>query len=220
MVRTIKIAIADDHTLFVSALSRVIQNEPGFLLLHASSNGRDLLHAVNQNPPDVILLDLDMPILHGRDALIELRKATQDIRVIILSMHYSEFHIANYVRLGANGYLPKDVDYEELRTAIHEVHDTGYYFNDDFSRELLEELISQKSISLPPVSSDPLTEREVDVLRLVCKEMTSGQIAEQLNLSQRTVENHRHRLSKKIGSNGSIGLYLFALRNGYVDFRH
>lgn len=216
MSNKIKIAIADDHSIFCETLKNMLSNEPDFQIKFTALNGKQLLEGIEKNNIDVVILDLDMPILDGREALHIIRKKYgKGIKVIILSMHYSIHHIERYLRSGANSYLSKSTNYAILTEAIRSVHETGIYFNEDLTSDLLESIQEISKHIYPVLEGDPLSETEIVVLKLICKELSSSEIAEELKRSPRTIENHRSRIMKKIGAKNSLGIMEYAIKNGF-----
>jgi DNA-binding NarL/FixJ family response regulator len=162
-----------------------------------------------------------MPIMDGREALHILRKKYQNtIKIIILSIHYSEEHIRKYMKAGADGYLSKDSDFMVLLEAIQSVYDKGYYFYDKVSPQLVSELVNKDTPFPTALAGEPLSEREIEVIKLLCLGMTSPQIAEKIKLSIRTIENHRHRISKKIGAHNTADIIVYAIKYGFhkIDY--
>ena len=130
MDKIIRIAIADDHQLVRAGIARILQENQDFVIVQQAANGRELLDAIKDTKPDVILLDLEMPILSGRETLIEIRKAYPNIKVLILTMHNNEAFIVQMMELGANGYLIKNTDPKEVTQAIYKVTESEFYFSD------------------------------------------------------------------------------------------
>ncbi|MEM7087200.1 MAG: response regulator transcription factor [Bacteroidota bacterium] len=210
----IRIAIADDHKLIRAGITMILSENPRFLVVQQASNGRELLEGMRQSKPDVVLLDLEMPVLGGRETLIEIRKIYPGVRVLILTMHKNEAFILQMMELGANGYLIKNTDPDEVVTAIDKVFQSEFYFSDVVSMAMLQG-ISQPELKLSDeLSKSGLTEREMDVLRLICKEYTTTEIGEALFLSPKTIEGYRKLLMDKTAARNMAGLVLFAVRNG------
>ncbi len=217
----INIAIVDDHEVFTSALKYVLNDEEEIDVVFTANNGKIFLEKIEKNTVDVILLDLDMPVMDGRQALHILRKKYLELhKVIILSLHYSTEHVRKYMRAGANAYLAKDCTQDTLVEAIKSVHEKGYFFHGEVSPELLSELVDSKPNSSLALTGDPLSKREVQVIQFLCKGMTSPEIAKKLQLSIRTVENHRHRIAKKIKAKNTADIVVYAIKHGYYDLRY
>ena len=166
----INIAIAEDHEIFANLMAESLGEEPQFQVQINAQNGQDLLDQMANKEIDVIILDLDMPILDGRDALSIIRKKfNEDIKIIILSMHYEELYIRKYLKSGANAYLGKGCHYETLVECIEEVHQSGIFFHDKVSPKLIEELLNDESTMFRVLKGESLSKTEVQVLKMLCK---------------------------------------------------
>jgi DNA-binding NarL/FixJ family response regulator len=214
--RKIKIALAEDHNLYRKALADAIQySNNNFNVVFHVPNGQELIYELRKNPVDVIILDIQMPVMCGKEALKIIRTEFPSIKIVILSMLGDDLTIAEFVKRGVHAFLPKHCDIEDLLDAIYGVLDQGYYFNNLYPVDLLDEMI-QMQVVVPKDETEPLSEREIDVLRLTCQEKTSKQISEKLFISVRTVENHRNHINSKVGARNSIGLLVYALHKGLV----
>ncbi|MEL7338873.1 MAG: response regulator transcription factor, partial [Bacteroidota bacterium] len=140
-----------------------------------------------------------------------------EAKVLILSMHQDDQFIVHLLEQGAHGYLLKDTELEELENALESVQDNGFYFNDRTSRAMLSRLTRRQKIKPTFGQVDPLSERETEVLKLICEEFTTAEIADKLFLSPRTIEGYRNRLLEKTGAKNTAGLVVFAARQGYLD---
>ena len=183
MQKIIRIAIADDHQLFRTGIRMILKEKPEFLVVQEATNGMELLEGIPNTKPDVILLDLEMPVLSGREALIEIQKNNPDIKVLMLTIHNNQAFILQMMELGANGYLFKNTDPDEVIKAINKVIESDYYFSDNVSKAMLFGISNKNGASTSLTSEHNLTQREIDVLRLICKEYTTAQIGEALFLS-------------------------------------
>lgn len=211
----IRIAIAEDHTVFRQVLMQSLGKVKEMHVVFGAANGVDLIAQLRKDPVDVILLDLHMPIMDGTVALEVIRSEFPKIKVIILSLQYSDIHVRKFMRLGARGYLCKDVEYEKVVEAIRDVYHFGYYFYDKVSPDLLAELLADNSIDPPiPLEQEALTTRELEVIHLLFEQYTNQEIAKTLNISVRTVHNHRINITRKTGARNVVGVLLFAIKNG------
>lgn len=219
MKSIIKIAIAEDHTVFRHAFIQSLEKVKDIEVLFGVANGADLLKQMRQTPVDVVLLDLHMPIMDGMAALEAINRFHPNTRVIILSLQYNDVQVRKFMRLGARGYLCKDFEYETVIDAIRDVYHMGYYFYDKVSPELLAELIVSNTIVPRPIEpGEDLTQRELEVIQLMFEEKSNNEIAETMNISIRTVHNHRLSINKKTNSRNAIGVLIFALKNGLISF--
>jgi len=212
----IRVAIAEDHTVFRELLSESLQKKKDIVVEFGAANGSDLIAQLKTNPVDVILLDLHMPVMDGMAALEVIRFRYPRIRVIILSLNYSEILVKKYMKLGARGYLCKDVHYETVVDAIREVHYQGYYFYDKVSTDLLADLLDDNTIAhfesgRPP---EELTSREIEIIQQLFEQKTNQEIAEKLNISVRTVHNHRINITRKTSSKNVVGVMIYAIKHG------
>lgn len=214
MSTSIRIAIADDHQLVRSGMVMILRDNPEFVVVQQASNGRELLDGLDQSKPDVVLLDLEMPVLGGQDTLVEIRKLYPDIRVLMLTMHNNEAFIIQMMELGANGYLIKNTEPEEVVKAIHKVVEAEFYFSEEVSKAMLRGISNPELKNKDTLDGHGLTEREVDVLRLICEEKTTTEIGEALFLSPKTIEGYRKALMDKTEAKNMAGLVLFAIRHG------
>ncbi|SDL98752.1 DNA-binding response regulator, NarL/FixJ family, contains REC and HTH domains [Catalinimonas alkaloidigena] len=206
------IVLVDDHTLFRRGLASIIRDFPNVAHVEEASNGEALQKLMAQ-PPDLILMDVEMPGTNGL-ALTEQIKATHpEVKIIIISMHDEDEYIINAIRSGADGYLLKDAEPNELQEALVSVLNGRIYATEYVTRALRNEL-------LHPIDSQTdgveLTEEETQLLRLICAEKSNKEIAQELSRSVRTVEKHRLQLLRKTGARNGVGLALFALRQGLV----
>lgn len=212
----IKVALADDHKLFREGIRFIIEQMDGLEVAFEVANGAELLEALSDNIPDVVLLDLDMPELDGIEVLKSLRPDRPDIKVIILSMHSDQKMVAHLMELGANGYLLKDTTHEELEKAIKSVEAEGHYFNEFVSQAMLKGLMNKTKTKPSLKTSVDLTPREMEVLELICQEFTAKEIADKLFISHRTAEGHRKNLIDKFGVKNTAGLVMKAIKEGII----
>jgi DNA-binding NarL/FixJ family response regulator len=213
----IKVAIADDYRIFREGLKVSLLQDDKMEFLFEVDNGEDLLKNVDKNKPDVIIMDLKMPLMDGMEATQQLRKKYQDIKVVVVSMYDDDKFIIHLMEIGANGYLFKNAEPDEIRKAIHAVYENGYYFNDIVNKALLKKLVLKGNIKPSFNQNVELTERELQVLKLICEEKTAAEIGKEIFLSPRSVEGIRQRLIEKVGVRNSAGLVMFAVKNNLVD---
>lgn len=204
--------MVDDHQLIVDGMISLLKNKEDILVAGVANNGKEALQMLRILEPDLVLMDIDMPVMNGIDALREIKKTNPGTRVIILSMHEEAGMIKNLVALGADGYLLKSCSEEELFRAINTVALGQPYFSHGVTVSLLN-----AKVSAAP-SSDPLHEvlsdRETEVLRLITEGFSNKEIGAQLFISHRTVDTHRTNLMKKLNVSNIAGLISYAIRNG------
>jgi DNA-binding NarL/FixJ family response regulator len=216
--KKIKISIADDHAIFRRGIVSLLQNNDDFEVVAQAANGQELIDSLVITPPDVILMDLQMPVLDGIRATQQIKKDFQHIKIIIISMHDEAQFVTHLMELGANGYLLKDADPDEVENAIYTCHNEDYYYGAFLLKVMHNRMINKPVRKIIPYFSIQidLSEREVEVLQLICEGTTAPQIAEKINLSPRTVEGHRNRIMEKTGTKNIAGLVAWAVRNGVV----
>lgn len=212
----ISIAIVDDYVIFRDGLKVGLTSDDNFDVVMEAGNGEELLQKLEETVPDVILMDLKLPVMDGIEATKIVKSKYSNIKVLVVTMYDDEKFIIHMMENGANGYLLKDTDAAEMRRAIYAVHETGYYFNDVVSKALLKRLVMKGNVK-PSFNNDiEFSERELQVLKLICEEKTAPEIGKELFLSHRSVENIRQRLIEKVGVRNTAGLVMFAARNGFI----
>lgn len=214
----IRVAIAEDQRLFRECLIPILNNFDNIEVVFEASNGREMLTQLRQSPvsPHVVLLDLTMPEMNGLETTEVLKKEFPDLKIIILSVHNEERHIVRMVGMGVHGYLVKNAELTEVRSAIESVYDKGFYFNETVLKALQNGMTQKKTKHFEVETA--LTPREKEVLLLICKEFTTPEIADKLYLSVRTVDGHRNNLLEKTGSRNTAGLVLYAIKNGLATY--
>ena len=210
----IQIAVVDDHSLFRKGMISILQQVPDFEVVMDATNGQEFLDKLPAQAIDVVLMDLQMPILDGIKTTEIIRAKHPDVRVLILSMHDEDQFVLHLMEIGANGYLLKDTDPEEVEKAIRKVYETDIYFSDFVSKIMLRKMNrkTQQENKIFNYKTD-LSERELQVLKHICEGLTTAEIGELVSLSPRTVEGHRLRMMEKLGLKNTAGLVAFAIRN-------
>jgi len=213
MTGKIKVAIADDQQLFRKGIISLLKEFDDIEIVFEAVDGKDLLEqlAKSEPQPDVILLDIEMPLMNGIEALKKIKAKGYAAKVIILTMHDEEEMVIHLIETGANGFLPKNEDIENVVNAIKSVVESNYYFNDKFSKGMLRSLISNEKI-MPKFNYNQLSDIETEIARLICEELTNKEIAAKLDLSPRSVDGHRERILKKIGAKNTAGIVMYAYK--------
>lgn len=210
----IKIALVDDHKLLRSGLSNFINNNPDFEVVLEADNGLDFQQQINQlkseSLPDVVLMDINMPLIDGYATTEWVSKHHTKVRVIALSMYDNEECIIRMLRKGAKGYLLKDTDPFELLKALKEVYQNGFYYSPMVAKHMATALQDTTATTV-------LTNRELELLQYMATELTYKEIAEKMFLSIKTVETHREKLCDKLNVKTRIGLVIYALKNGIIQ---
>lgn len=219
MTGNIRIAIADDELLFRKGLTRIIHEFGGMQVTSEAANGKELLLQFShwqKEPPDVLLLDISMPEMDGMTVFPKIHQQFPLLKIVMLSVFSDDRHIITMIEAGANGYLVKNSEPDEVKRAIETVIKHDYYFNDLTLRAMQKSLQKKKNRSAMAVPAE-LTTREREVLELICREHTAVEIGQQLFISERTVEGHRNHLLLKTGAKNTAGLVVYAVKNGIVD---
>ncbi len=213
----IKVAIADDHKLFRKGVILSMRTYPNIKFVMEAENGEDLIGKIPEFEPDVILCDLKMPIKDGIDATKIISKNYPNIRVIILTMYEDERFVGHLMDCGAAGYLLKSTDPAEIKRAIMDVVRTGFYLNPFVNKVLIKKNYSKQKFNPTLTSEVVLSDREKEVLTLVCMEFTASEIAAKMDISARTVEAIKDRLMERFGVKNSVGLVFYAMKNQLID---
>jgi len=210
--KTTSIVLADDHSLVRDGIRALLEGENDLIVIGEVSNGQEAIEMVQNKTPDLLIIDIRMPIMNGIDAVERLKKNNTTTKCIILSMHDSEEYILKSVKAGANGYLLKDTGKTEFIKAIRTVEQGDKYFSGDISNVLVNNLLKpSKTIveNTETLKSDTpfdLTSKELQVLELVLSGLTNKQISEKLEKSKRTIETHRFNLMRKMEVKNLIDL--------------
>jgi DNA-binding NarL/FixJ family response regulator len=212
----IRIAAADDQKTFRQSLVRAINFMDGLEVVAEAGNGKELIEKLDQVPVDVIMLDLNMPEMDGISATLTIRERFPELKIIILSQYDDDSHIIHLVESGAHAYLTKNAELEEIEAAIRAVHDKGFYFNDRVNLAMINRMARNDRFKASFDQNAEFTEIELQVLKLICREKNSQEIAALVYRSARTVEGIRQRMLDKVGAKNIAGLVLFAIRNNLI----
>ena len=207
-MRKIRLFLVDDHQLFRNGLKFILNERDDMEVAGEASNGKEFLELLDFINPDVVLMDIGMPVMSGIEATKTALDMRPDLKILVLSMYGESEYYNSMIDMGVKGFVLKDVDNDELYQAILKVYAGGTHF----SQELLLTIIRSKT----PDNKVVLTRREKDVLDLICKGFSNQQISEKLWISQRTVERHRSNLLAKTDSKNSIRLVMYAIKNRLI----
>jgi two-component system, NarL family, response regulator NreC len=213
---TIRVLLADDHAVLRSGLRLLLTSQNEYDVVGEASSGIETLSLAEQLKPDLILLDLSMPLLGGLDALPTLRKLAPAAKILILTMHDDTQYLRQALKHGASGYVLKKAADTELLSAIHVVLRGEVYIHSSMTRVLLEDMLPVAQLTNEN-TWDSLSEREQKVLKMVALGYTSAEIAEQLSLSSKTVETYRARGMEKLGLRTRAALVKFVLKAGLIN---
>lgn len=203
-----KVVVVDDHVLLSQAIGELVNGFEGFELAYLCNNGQALLDAMAHpaKVPDIVLIDINMPILNGIDTTVILKEKYPNVKVLALSIEENEATILKMLRAGASGYLMKDTKKAILQEALMQVRDKGYYHTNTVAQLLVGQLIDDKPQTI-------LKEREIEFIKLACTEKNYKEIAEVMFLSPKTIEGYRDSIYEKLNIKNRIGLVLYAIRN-------
>jgi DNA-binding NarL/FixJ family response regulator len=215
----IKVAIADDHQIFRKGVILSLRQYTNIKFVFEAENGEDLIQKVsdNEESPDVILMDLKMPVKDGIETTKYLNKHFPSIRIIILTMYEDERFVGHLMDSGANGYLLKSTEPSEIKKAVTDVMRTGFYLNNSVNKVLIKKNYAKQKFNPNLNSEVVISEREKEVLTLVCMEYTAQEIAQKMEISARTVEAIKDRLMERFGVKNSVGLVFYAMKNSLID---
>lgn len=210
----IRVSIVDDHSVVRQGLIMALNKVKKIEIISEFENGEDFVnHLKNTNNinPHIALLDYQMPKLNGVEVCSWLKENKPHIKPIIFSMHDNQYIIENAIQQGAVAYVFKDANREEIRKAIQDVHSSGFHFNEHFSPQMLIDLTQNKKIN-----PNELTCREKEIAIMICQELSYKEIATKLELSTRTVEEHKKHIFKKIGATKVSGVVVYAFKKGWI----
>ncbi len=213
----IRVFITDDHEIYLEGLSLLLSKQNGIEVIGTATTGKQLLDQVHDLKADILLLDVYLPDLGEEELLQQIRAARPDLRIIYLTLLRGTRYIHKLSKYNIQGYVLKNASLDELMQALKAVHDGGTFFSKDIHIGDRDEDF-RNTITIEDKQIDEiLSRRELEVLRLICKEYSNAEIAEKLFLSVSTVETHRKNLIAKLGVNNTVGLVKFALRNNLID---
>lgn len=218
MKAPIRIGIAEDHVLFRQGLIALLKDYKDIEILFEANNGREVMEHLKLERPHILLLDIEMPVMNGDVVLSKIKQRYRSVKVIVVSQHARDVYMMELIKKGARAFLSKYSDIEKIVEAIREVHESGYYLEAAVS-EAMVKFISNKSAPAPEIIEFPgvkLSERELQVLELICRGQSSSEIAEQLCISKKTVDNHRFNLMKRTKTKNAQALTNYALRHHLV----
>jgi two-component system, NarL family, response regulator DegU len=215
-MKQLKVYIADDHTLFRKAMVNLLRSFERITDVKDAENGKELLTLIKYEIPDVVIVDLQMPVMDGTETSTIILQKYPDVKIIILTMHDSNKFILHMMDLGVHAFLLKNTEPDELEKAIYAVADKDFYHNELVAAVLRKNVTEKRTTQRPTFQLPELTEREKEVLLLICQELTMKEIGQRLFLSENTVRNHRVNIMEKVGVNNIVGLVKYAYDTGVV----
>lgn len=214
----IHLALADDEALFRKGMKLLLEDYEGLSVVLEAQDGEQLLQQLHQatSLPDVLLLDMKMPNLNGVETAKVLQENFPSIKIIVLSTYFSKAFIVNMIELGAGAYLPKNATPDEVVATIREVYNNGFSYNQAVLEVIRDNMLQKSKPKMPLSFGVEITSREKEILQLICEEYTTGEIAEKLFISPRTVDGHRNNLLEKMGCKNVAGLVVYAIQHQLV----
>jgi DNA-binding NarL/FixJ family response regulator len=209
----IKVAIADDHKIFRDGIRMALSGKEMLKIIWEAEDGKDLMHKIKLKAPDVLLMDIRMPEIDGINAISLIRKEYENVKIIVVTMYDDQEMITKMMEMGANAYLTKTTDPEEIYNAIVSCHNDDFYFNDLVNGALLGKLKQrngEKSTMNPVVS---FNEKELKILKLLAEDKTTEEISKVIFLSPRTIETIRQNMKMKVGAKTIAGLVMYGIKN-------
>ncbi|MBP0049388.1 response regulator transcription factor [Marinobacterium sp. AK62] len=215
MTALIRVLLVDDHPLVIDGIQARLEDEGGIEVVGRANNGREAIEAAKSLQPDVILMDISMPVMNGLEATRELQQTMPETRVLILSMHDNREYMVQLIQSGAKGYILKDVSAAEMVSAVETVYRGGTYFSSSASQTLFSQFEAPEVSATPSASG--LTRRETTVLKLLAEGRNNKEIAKVLGISVRTVETHRQNIKSKLDIHTAAGLTRYAIEHDLVQ---
>lgn len=213
----IKIAIADDHKIFRDGIKMALAGKENLKMLWEAEDGKELMHKVAIKKPDVLLMDIRMPEIDGINAIEMLRKEYEDIKIIVLTMYDDQQMISKMMEMGANAYLTKTTDPEEIYEAILTCMNDDFYFNDLVNKAVLLKLQHKKTVRQFYPNPVKFSEKELNILKCIAQDKTTEEISKEVFLSPRTIETIRQKMKEKVGAKTIAGLVMYATRNKLLE---
>lgn len=212
----IRVLLAEDHTIVRKGLRALLEDAKGIVVIDEAENGHEAVDKSNQHQPDVVLMDISMPLLNGLEATRQIKEKIPNIKVIILTMHADEEYVMQGLRAGADGYLVKQTAPAELVAAVQAAYHGDSFLSPSISRKVIEEYVRGAESKTKYDSYESLTRREREVLQLVAEGLSIREIAEHLYISEKTARAHRANLMNKLELHNIAALTIYALRKGVI----
>jgi len=213
----IRVAIADDHKIFRDGIRMALKDKEYLNILWEAEDGKDLMHKLKLKQPDVLLMDIRMPEVDGINAIGMIRKEYDGIKIIVLTMYDDQEMITRMMEMGANAYLTKTTDPDEIYQAIITCMNEDFYFNDLVNKAVLLKLQHKKTIRQFYPNPVKFSEKEIKILKLIAEDKTTEEISKDVFLSPRTIETIRQNMKQKVGAKTIAGLVMYAMRNKLLE---
>jgi len=211
-----KILLADDHKIIRDGIKNMLEDLVGFEIAAEAENGQQAVDLCESELIDLVIMDITMPKMNGIEATQLIRENHPDIKILALTMMKDDEHIRDMIRAGASGYILKSSGQDELIEAINIILEDKHYFSDETTHSIMMDLVKNKGQRTHTNSHEDLTDRELEVLTLICDEYTNQEIAAKLFISVRTVDAHRRNLLQKTGAKNTAGLVRYAVKNNLL----
>lgn len=213
----IKFAIADDHKIFRDGIKMALGGKPHLKLVWEAEDGKDMMHKLTIKKPDLLLLDIRMPELDGINALQLIRKEYEELKIVVLSMYDDQQMVSKMMEMGANAYLTKTTDPNEIYDAILTCMNEDFYFNDLVNQAVLLKLNHKKTIRQFYPNPVKFNEKELQILKYLAEDKTTEEISKLVFLSPRTIETIRQNMKQKVGAKTIAGLIVYGMRNKLLE---
>lgn len=217
--KKVTIVIADDHTIVRQGLTKLLQEDGGMTVVGQAVNGREAVHLVETLAPEIVIMDIAMPVLNGIEASRQIRKSTPETRIIILSMHDHHRYIRELLKIGVSGYLLKNAASKDIVEAIHAAAKGNTYLSPSISNQVIEEYVSLNTQASGEELYDTLSNREREVFQMIAEGASTRKIAETLCVSISTVKTHRTNIMEKLQLDNLSKLIQYAIQLGIIDIR-
>ncbi len=218
LTKKLKAILVDDHVMFRNGLKSILEQENIAEIIGEASNGKEFLDLLENCKPEIVLIDIDMPIMNGIEACEKALEKYPSLNILVLSMYDDYSHYSKLVGLGVKGFITKSSGKTELNNGIYAVGNGDSYFSSDLLRNILIEINKPQKKEIESEDLVHFTRRELEILKLICNGYATNEMAEMLFLSNKTIDNHRSNLLQKAGVKNSVGLVIYAVKNGIVSF--
>lgn len=215
--KIIRLAIADDHKIYRDGIRMALKDRDYIKIIWEAEDGKDMTHKLQMKEPDVLLMDIRMPEIDGIEAIKMIRHEYESLKIIVLSMYDDQEIITKMMEMGANSYLTKTSEADEIYTAIVTCMNEDFYFNDLVNSAVLLKLQHKKSVRRFYPSTIKFTEKELRIMKLISEDKTTEEISKEVFLSPRTIETIRQSMKQKVGAKTIAGLVMYAMRNKLLE---
>lgn len=215
---SIRLIIADDHQLFREGLANLLSDTEDILIVGQAGNGREAVEMAMELLPDIIIMDIGMPLANGIEATHILQQQNPQIKIIALSMHSEKHFVKEMLEAGASGYLFKNCTYNQLIDGIHSVYAGRKYLSDTITEILIHDYLEKTEPPKPVAANSILSPRELEILKLYAVGKTTKEIAEMIFVSVKTVGTHKQHILEKLAIKSTTDMVKYALKNNLIDF--